>query len=884
MKKIFITLVLLATAFTTHAAYLENIPKTLIQPNGDTLHCFATGDEYYHRLHDRQGYTILQDPQTGYYVYGMLSEEGELVPSQLIAGRDNPAAAGLTPNLMISAKTYNDRLNYWTAVEKNAKQGRKTTGDITHGTLNNIIVCIRFADDEHFGTDFTELNKMMNDSLQTSESVWAYYRTVSYKNLRVVTHIIPGHEGDHIITYQDSLPRCYFEPYNANSNPNGYTDQATTEFALIERAVRYINNNYPLSEDIDIDINDDGEVDNIVFLVSGGYTGWSDLLWPHKWSLWGNDVKINGKSVITFNLMLTGAGQDYFSASTFCHEMFHSMGAPDLYRYYHGTQITPVGNWDLMANNTRPPQHMGAWLKYHVAHWIDSIPEISKSGIYTLRSLGDASPAPNTCYRIATQDPNQFYLLEYRDRDERFEHTLSSKGLVITRIDKRFDGNAGYNPSYGSYDGSWIFRPGSQGDRLNGQLSSAAFGATNGQTEFSSNTDPWPFLTDGTIDTTFSITHISDGGEEISFCLEHPGDCQPVDELQYDSVTTSSVHLSWYGSNDSYLLFIRNLSDSTEQGFVSYETDSNYMDLYDLENGCHYEWYVLGVCGNDTSYSLGKKRFSTHMCDTILTDTIGNHGSSSIRVPFSVTTRYGYSQQLFMKEELPGPTDITEICFYYNSNNGITKSNTRIYMGNVEKRYFNSAIDYIKTTQMHYVYGGEVKVKKGWNTIQLDKPFYYDGENSLVVAVYDNSGLTASAAHQFAVTQCDSNKVLSYYSNSNDPNPNNCATFQGDREISRYRNDIIFIGCAADSGRIVPPDPPIGIEPIATTDIKVWGYEGRIHVIGAQGQPIFVYNLMGQVVYSKPSASDNETINVPTHGLYLVRTSTAPAKKIMITK
>jgi hypothetical protein len=36
---------------------------------------------------DRDGYTIIQDPQTGYYVYAIKTAEGDLAPSPFIAGR-----------------------------------------------------------------------------------------------------------------------------------------------------------------------------------------------------------------------------------------------------------------------------------------------------------------------------------------------------------------------------------------------------------------------------------------------------------------------------------------------------------------------------------------------------------------------------------------------------------------------------------------------------------------------------------------------------------------------------------------------------------------------------------------------------------------------------
>ena len=94
-------LTLMATAAT--AAPVRFMPVTLIQPQGDTLHCYVSGDEFFHRLHDADGYTIVQDPVTGQYVYAALAE-GDLVPTTFVAGKDNPGAAGLRPNLVPDAK------------------------------------------------------------------------------------------------------------------------------------------------------------------------------------------------------------------------------------------------------------------------------------------------------------------------------------------------------------------------------------------------------------------------------------------------------------------------------------------------------------------------------------------------------------------------------------------------------------------------------------------------------------------------------------------------------------------------------------------------------------------------------------------------------------
>jgi hypothetical protein len=85
-----------------HAAPIDHFPVTVTQPDGTKLDLFASGDEYYNWLQDAQGFTVIQDPVTGYYVYADLVS-GKLVPTNFVTGRVNPASAGLRPYLNISA-------------------------------------------------------------------------------------------------------------------------------------------------------------------------------------------------------------------------------------------------------------------------------------------------------------------------------------------------------------------------------------------------------------------------------------------------------------------------------------------------------------------------------------------------------------------------------------------------------------------------------------------------------------------------------------------------------------------------------------------------------------------------------------------------------------
>ena len=141
-KSFFLIVILTAFCLSLQAAFLTNVPYHLVQPNGDTLHCFASGDEFYVRLHDADGYAIVQNPQTGYYVYA-IQKDGKILPSCHIAGTCSPMAIGLTPNLKISTQEYMNRREAMTAPPKYRGDNDPNKN---RGVLNNLVVFIRFAD------------------------------------------------------------------------------------------------------------------------------------------------------------------------------------------------------------------------------------------------------------------------------------------------------------------------------------------------------------------------------------------------------------------------------------------------------------------------------------------------------------------------------------------------------------------------------------------------------------------------------------------------------------------------------------------------------------------------------------------------------------------
>ena len=492
------------------SAPLRNIEVQLTQPNGQVIHCYASGDEFYNYLHDANGFTIIKD-EDGYYCYAMRSSQGEVVASSYHVNSVDPAEVGLQPYVKISEKAYQERrqerLQHIRPIKGSANR------ELNHGVYNNLVVFIRFAGDTYHTTPFSTVDSMFNAYNYESISMRNFFHHASYNQLDLRSYCYPIPEGETILSYEDDYPKEYYMPYDPVSNPLGYHDyeSADREFSLLERAIYYVADQVP--DTLDLDYNDDGLVDNVVFVIKGQPGEWSSLLWPHRWCIYDRYVPLHDLQVYDFNLQLEQGG--YFNVSTLCHEMNHSLGAPDLYHYSGG--IDPVGSWDLMCGTTEPPQQIGMYMKYKYGNWVDDIPDITGNyGYYEIEADSWEGNRRNA-YRIRTSDPNQYIVIEYRNGNDLFDSHVPDGGLLIYRIDTRFDGNAGWN-GYDTFDEVYLFRPGGSVNEA-GDLDHANFCAERGRTEFNSeSSDPHIFLTNDDGYTEWDqIRNISTRGDKMSF-------------------------------------------------------------------------------------------------------------------------------------------------------------------------------------------------------------------------------------------------------------------------------------------------------------------------------------------------------------------------------
>ncbi len=651
---------MMATAF---AAPLKNMEVRLTQPDGQVVHCFASGDEFYNYLHDANGFTIVKGDD-GFYCYAMYDSQGQVVASPYHVDDVDPASVGLQPNVRISNAQYyrlrHEREQYIRPIQ------RPRNRELNHGRYNNLVVFIRFAGDTYHTTPFSAVDSMFNASNYESVSLHNFYHHASYNQLDLRSYFYPEPDGQTILSYEDIYPKEYYMPYDPTTNPIGYHDGETAdrEFSMLERAIYYVADQ--VSDTLDLDYNEDGMVDNVVFVIKGQPGEWASLLWPHRWCIYDREVMLRDLRVYDFNLQLEIG--DYFTVGVLCHEMCHSLGAPDLYHYSGG--IDPVGSWDLMCGTTNPPQHQGVYMKYKYGNWVDDIPEITgQYGTYEMEADSWEGNRRNA-YKIALNN-HQYIFLEYRDNKDVFDHQVPDGGLLIYRIDTRYDGNAGWNGS-DYFDEVYLFRPGGTLDEV-GELDRANFCSERSRTEFSSYTDPHLFLTNGqSFNWNEHIYNISTRDNRISFTygpLNGDGAyADPENLIAHVNSIEQQVELSWDANEnvDSYKVYRDNqeiASGLTETSFVhpyssadkGYHTYSvvSYADGIAISAPSD-QWVILGnyetVRLSITSDSpFGTKggemevSFSNGMPAQYLTIYDGNNTEAEYYLPANATVTFNWN-------------------------------------------------------------------------------------------------------------------------------------------------------------------------------------------------------------------------------------------------
>jgi len=578
MRNICWILFFLALCLSLYANLVENKPYEHIQPNGDKLSLFVSGDEYYHRMHDKDGYTILINPKTGYAVYA-LPDGNTVKASDYVVGEVNPSGLGIPPNLFANT---DEAMESAREMQANRDAGSRAAST---GIVNNIVVFARFADQDEFPITKTwnDYNQLFNSL--TSPSLKGFFVEASANQLTINTLQYPaaGVNGE-VVSLQVTHNRNYYLPQNDTFNVDGYTpeNRRARHQALITEILALLGNSVP--NNINLDSDNNGIVDAITFIYRGDADANSHLLWFSHYAYEEEVTTLNGIRVSEWvNDFEIGLGLDVM-----CHEMGHMIGAPDMYHYpgvnmgghLPWSTIRPTGAWCLMGSDRA--QHMLAYVKWKYYHWFPTIPEIVPTSTPTEYTVSSISQSPFSSYKIASSDTSQYYMVEYRRQAGDYEVGVPGSGLIIYRIMSSYGGQSVKGNGFGPPDEVYVYRPGGDIDS-NGDPDNAFFSAQSSRTEISNYTNPKPWLYADTLSTPDGSLIIYDvsasGGDSISFTVS----------TALRNTWTGALNQDWNNINNWTLGVPISVQDVVIPGgidnFPIIETEAHCNNIVVKENG-----------------------------------------------------------------------------------------------------------------------------------------------------------------------------------------------------------------------------------------------------------------------------------------------------------
>lgn len=511
--------------------HFEPVSKKL--PDGSMINLFISGDEFFNYLHDANEFPVGEGSDGNYY-YLIQTGDNFNMTTYRYPVSDPVKIKGIKKVSIPSFVAEKRKAFYKKIDEELVKKGIKTPNKSV-GAFNNLVIYIRFLGEGEFSVQRSVYETRLNSL--TSSSLRYYYKEISYNKLDIVSYNYPGGSTSNIY-YTDINARSYYQPYSATINTNGYrndTERATREHTLLASAINWATTNYSLPAGVNFDVNQDGIVDNICFIIKGTVDGWNDLLWPHRWVLYTQTVKLGNLNVYGYTIQMENV-----TVNTFSHEMFHALGAPDLY-HYDNTDVS-VGPWDIMASGAC---HPGAWMKYKYGGWINKTTEIVESGTYVIKPLTQEN---KNCYLLRSPyREDQFFMLEFRKKSGTYESNLPASGLIIQRIDTRYRGN-----STGSPDEIYVYRPNGS-LTAGGVINNASFSDLFNRKSFSDISNPYSFFQDGSL-AGINITNIISMGDSMSFTVSVEE--QPIDLILKPGEDTQ-MNGSWKSvSNKEYLVAV----------------------------------------------------------------------------------------------------------------------------------------------------------------------------------------------------------------------------------------------------------------------------------------------------------------------------------------
>ncbi|MDE6338789.1 MAG: M6 family metalloprotease domain-containing protein, partial [Muribaculaceae bacterium] len=432
--------IMLTAIFSTVSLYAVIAKPGIVnlrQADGTSLQARIIGEEYFHTYLTPEGYPLVYE--NGNYVYAFVSD-GNLVSTGVKAVNKDLRPENhlrLLSNIEHSAVENYFDTSYSLAkrsAEATKAPKRVVTGDRSRYVISNfpnygkqkgLVILVEYNDVKFTLDDPHDyFSRLLNEpgfsDLGGTGSARDYFIESSHGQF------LPDFDVFGPITLPEN--REYY-----GSNTGGYNDAYA--WKMVTTAAEYLDDIIDFSE---YDRDNDGYVDNIyVFYAGEGESGGGgyETVWPHAAQIAIIDKKNqhihDGKIIDHYACSNEMDFEKPDGVGTFCHEFSHVMGLPDFYATGYQASFTP-GALSLLDsgsynNESRTPPLYSAFERYCVG-WLDLEVIEGKDNI-VLPPIGS-----NKAYAIETGNPDEFYILENRQKIS-WDSKMPAHGMLVWHVD-----------------------------------------------------------------------------------------------------------------------------------------------------------------------------------------------------------------------------------------------------------------------------------------------------------------------------------------------------------------------------------------------------------------------------------------------------------------
>lgn len=271
------------------------------------------------------------------------------------------------------------------------------------------------------------------------------------------------------------------------------------------------------------------------------------------------------------------------------------------------------------------------------------------------------------------------------------------------------------------------------------------------------------------------------GTKEVSFNVYY----STPTELSCTNVTATTATVTWKDGIATKWT-VEYSTDKTFESAERIDVNESTATLASLSTDQVYYVRVKAVYGTDQESDW------SNVCSVEPTTKllVGSGDGTSRFLPFSNWYHYGLTQQIYTAKELGNKAGSIMALDFFRTDDNECNNTIEIYLVKTDKTAFTNSSDWISVTEADKVYDGKMQFESNqWTTIELTKPFDYDGVSNLALIVYDKNVKEDSYGdyRAFRTFKGNDNQTLYFRSDREDPTIRPTSTGNRSKEKNQLR-------------------------------------------------------------------------------------------------